>query len=94
MWKIGSEWNGPFEGEGFDLNGAPIPPEAIECLRAEDAREMSVMPVEWSEAGVVVAMSEWDQEALDKLQFIWGRPVSVVYAKAEAIRKAIEEYYP
>jgi hypothetical protein len=94
MWQVGSEWNGPFEGESFDLDGLDISPETLEWLRAADARELSAVPVEVSASGVVLAMSGWDQLTIDKLTFMLNRPPSVVSAKPDAIQRALDRYYP
>jgi hypothetical protein len=75
--------------EGFDLFRIRIPPEAIQMLPAHVARELSVVPVEVSDCGVVVAMATVIEETVDKLAFIWNRRVSVVYASGEAIEFAL-----
>lgn len=79
----------------FDLYRTNIPPDVIAQLPESVARESRVVPVRANGFELVVAMVDLeDRETLAKLRFILNREVASVFATREAIRFAIEKYYP
>jgi type IV pilus assembly protein PilB len=79
----------------FDLYRTNIPPEIIALLPESVARECCVVPVRSNDFELVVVMEELeDHETLAKLRFVLNREVTHVFATREAIRFAIEKYYP
>ena len=79
---------------GFDLYRTNIPPEIIAMMPESVARENCVVAVRQDYQLVVASADREDRETLDKLQFIFNRPVTTVFATREAIQFAIEKYYP
>jgi type IV pilus assembly protein PilB len=79
----------------FDLYRTNIPPDVIALLPESVARENCVVPVRSNGFELVVAIEDLeDRETLAKLEFIFNRQVTTVFATREAIQFAIEKHYP
>lgn len=80
---------------GFDFYRTAIPPEVIALIPESVARESWVVPVRGDDCTLVVAAADLtDLETMDKLRFILNRPVTAIFATRQAMRFAIEKYYP
>lgn len=90
---IGSLRQRPMSDRDCDLYRVTIPAEVIRLVPGAVAREFGAIPISRGH-DLVVAMSEWDEETLDKLRFVLNRQISVVFATPEAIRFALDKYYP
>jgi hypothetical protein len=77
----------------IDLFRRNIPPEIISCVPQSVAQENLVIPLGWDD-GLVVAMVDADPDTLEKLRFILNTRIQSVLATPEAIRFAIQRYYP
>jgi type II secretion system protein E len=77
-----------------DLSKKIIPPEVINQIRAEDARRFQVIPVNFGETGLIVAVSDpLDIDTIDSLSFLLQREIELVCASPEKIRQALIKYY-
>ena len=80
--------------ETLDLNGYVIPPDIIESLSADLARQYNVIPVMKHDDVLTIAMNNpTDVETLDSLRYILRTDVDAVISPAEQIAKAIDHYY-
>ena len=80
--------------EWIDLSTRTIPPDVINQIRAEDARRFKVIPVAFSEGGLVVAVSDpLDIDTIDSLSFLLQREIELVCSSPEQIREALIKYY-
>src|SRR5205085_4047710 len=61
---------------------------------AEDARRFKVIPVAFSETGLVVAVSDpLDIATIDSLSFLLQREIELVCSSPDRIRDALLKYY-
>lgn len=80
---------------GFDFYRTSIPPEIIAIVPESVARQSSVVPVRVDANGLVVAVADLsDRERMEMLRFVLNRSVTAIFATREAIRFALEKYYP
>ena len=78
----------------IDISAMAISPEVIKQIRAEDARRFKVIPVAFSQTGLVVAVSDpLDIDTIDGLSFLLQRELELVCASPEKIREALVKYY-
>ena len=78
----------------IDISLRVIPPEVIKQIRAEDARRFKVIPVGFSETGLIAAVSDpLDIDAIDSLSFLLQREIELVCTSPEKIREALIKYY-
>jgi type IV-A pilus assembly ATPase PilB len=78
----------------IDIASIVIPPQVIKQIRAEDARRFKVIPVAFSETGLVVAVSDpLDIDTIDSLSFLLQRELELVCSSPEKIREALIKYY-
>ena len=77
-----------------DLKGRSIPTNVVEMVPESLARENDILPVEETEDGLRVAVSDpLDFETFDKLRFILNRKIDLALAPREQIREAIGKFY-
>lgn len=77
-----------------DLSSMVIAPDIIKQIRAEDARRFKVIPVAFSDSGLVVAVSDpLDIDTIDSLSFLLQRELELVCSSPEKIREALIKYY-
>ncbi len=80
--------------EWVDLSSMLIPPEVIDQIRAPDARRFKVIPIGFSETGLVVAVGDpLDIDAIDSLSFLLQRELELVCTSPEKIREALIKYH-
>jgi type IV pilus assembly protein PilB len=80
--------------EWIDLSTRTIPPDVIEQIRPQDARRFKVIPVGFSETGLVIAVSDpLDIDTIDSLSFLLQREIELVCSSPEKIREALIKYY-
>lgn len=80
--------------EFLDLSTIVPPPDVIEAMPLEYARRYRAVPVQIRDGALVVAISDpMDMESADALSFILNRDTEFVCATADAIDKAIREFY-
>ena len=78
----------------IDISTMVIPPDVIKQIRAEDARRFKVIPVAFSETGLVVAVSDpLDIDTIDSLSFLLQREIELVCSSPDRIRAALLKYY-
>jgi len=78
----------------IDISAMIISPEVIKQIRAEDARRFKVIPVAFSQTGLVVAVSDpLDIDTIDSLSFLLQRELELVCTSPEKIREALIKYY-
>jgi type IV pilus assembly protein PilB len=78
----------------IDISAMIIPPEVIKQIRAEDARRFKVLPIAFSESGLVVAVSDpLDIDTIDSLSFLLQRELELVCTSPEKIREALIKYH-
>ena len=78
----------------IDLSSLVIPPEVIGQIRAEDARRYKVIPVRFSQSGLIVAVSDpLDIDTIDSLSFLLQREIELVCSSPEKIEEALIKYY-
>lgn len=92
--KISSALASEYGMEIVDLLSIKIPPEAIEAVPPNVAKEYKIIPIGFSGDILKVAISDpTDVGAIDSLQFVLKRDVEGVIASAEQITKLIEHHY-
>ncbi len=80
--------------EFIDLSTVAPSPDVLEIMDAEKARRYRAVPVALHEDTLVVAISDpMDMQTMDDLSFVLNRDVEYVCATANAIAKAIPEFY-
>lgn len=80
--------------ETVDLPSIAIPPEAIEAVPQEVAREYRIMPIGFFGDILKVAISDpTDIGVIDSIRFVLKRDIEGVIASAEQINKLIEHHY-
>jgi len=78
----------------IDLSAIRIPPRVIEQISGDDARRLNVVPVAFSDTGLVVAVSDpLDIDTIDSLGFLLQRELELVCSSPARIRKAQITYY-
>ena len=78
----------------IDISSMVIPPQIIKQIRAEQARRFKVIPVGFSETGLVVAVGDpLDIDTIDSLSFLLQRELEVVCTSPQKIREALIKYY-
>ena len=78
----------------IDISSMVIPPQVIKQIRAEDARRFKVLPIAFSESGLVVAVSDpLDIDTIDSLSFLLQRELELVCTSPEKIREALIKYH-
>jgi type IV pilus assembly protein PilB len=78
----------------IDISSMVIPPQIIKQIRAEEARRFKVIPVGFSETGLVVAVGDpLDIDTIDSLSFLLQRELEVVCTSPQKIREALIKYY-
>ena len=78
----------------IDISAMVIPPQVIKQIRAEDARRFKVLPIAFSESGLVVAVSDpLDIDTIDSLSFLLQRELELVCTSPEKIREALIKYH-
>jgi type IV pilus assembly protein PilB len=78
----------------IDISAMIIPPIVIKQIRAEDARRFKVLPIAFSESGLVVAVSDpLDIDTIDSLSFLLQRELELVCTSPEKIREALIKYH-
>jgi len=77
-----------------DLREVTIPPHVIELVPEPLARENVCLPMEETEDGLRVIVSDPnDFQTFDKLRFVLNRPVDIALAPRANILEAINRYY-
>ncbi len=77
-----------------DISSMIIPPEVVKQIRPEDARRFKVLPIAFSETGLVVAVSDpLDIDTIDSLSFLLQRELELVCTSPEKIREALIKYH-
>lgn len=80
--------------EFIDLSTVAPSPDVLEIMDADKARRYRAVPVALHEDTLVVAISDpMDMQTMDDLSFVLNRDVEYVCATANAIAKAIPEFY-
>ncbi|MDG1872856.1 MAG: GspE/PulE family protein [Mariniblastus sp.] len=80
--------------EYVDLTNVEIPEMVIELMPEAVARENTVLPIEQTDRGLKVLMSEpGDVDTIEKLRFILNRDVTVALATRSSIILAINRMY-
>jgi type II secretion system protein E len=78
----------------IDISSMVIPPQVISQIRGEDARRFKVIPVSFSETGLVVAVGNpLDIDTMDSLSFLLQRELELVCTSPKKIREALIKYY-
>ena len=78
----------------IDISSMVIPPQVIKQIRAEDARRFKVLPIAFSESGLVVAVSDpLDIDTIDSLSFLLQRELELVCTSPDKIREALIKYH-
>ncbi len=79
----------------YDLYRHQIPAEIIAYMPSEWARYFGVVPIELGTQDFIVAMADEHPNNVDLVRFLLNRPdVDVVQVSAEALRFALDRYYP
>jgi type IV pilus assembly protein PilB len=77
-----------------DLDEIEIPPEIIERIDAVTARSYSVVPVEFADGKLTVAMADPNNfRALDELHMLLDYEVEGALANPQAVIRALDKYY-
>lgn len=83
-----------FDMEMVDLDDIDIDKEVIEMVPAELAREHKIIPIEYDDDQLIIAMGDpLDLYTLDNLRFVVNCHVECVLATKAAIDKALIKYY-
>lgn len=83
-----------YQMEMVDIAVLDIPPDVVQVVPEDLAREHRLMPIEMSEGVLVVAISDpLDIYALDNLRFVISAQVEPVLATPAAIETALNKYY-
>jgi len=78
----------------IDLATMLIPPDVIAQIPASDARRFKVVPIGFSDSGLIVAISDpLDIDTIDSLSFLLQREIEVVCTSPEKIREALIKYH-
>jgi type IV pilus assembly protein PilB len=78
----------------IDLSTMAIPQDVIKQIRSEDARRFKVIPVGFSETGLIVAVGDpLDIDTIDGLSFLLQREIELVCTSPQKIREALIKYY-
>ena len=77
-----------------DLSTMIISPDIINQIRAEDAWRFKVIPVDFGETGLIVAVGDpLDIDTIDSLSFLLQRELELVCSSPDKIREALIKYY-
>ena len=77
-----------------DLDTLDIPPEVIEKMDAMVARSYSVVPVEFADGKLTVAVSDPNNfRALDELHMLLDYEILAAVADPQALLRALDKYY-
>jgi len=77
-----------------DLDTLDIPPEVIEKMDAMVARSYSVVPVEFADGKLTVAVSDPNNfRALDELHMLLDYEIVAAVADPQALLRALDKYY-
>jgi len=77
-----------------DLDTMDIPPEVIEKMDAMVARSYSVVPVEFADGKLTVAVSDPNNfRALDELHMLLDYEIVAAVADPQALLRALDKYY-
>jgi len=77
------------------LEGVDLPAAVRDLLTPEVARRYKVVPLEQSDTGITVAMSDpLDFDALDTLRHVLNCHVEGVVAAPDEVKGALDRYYP
>ena len=80
--------------ETLDLHGYQIPPEVIEAVPSEIAKQYKIIPVMKHDDMLTVAISDpTDMETIDSLRYVLKCDVDAVVSSAEQIKKLFDHYY-
>ncbi len=80
--------------ETLDLQGYQIPPEVIESVPVNIAKQYSIIPVMKHDDMLTVAISDpTDMETIDSLRYVLKCDVDAVVSSAEQIKKLFDHYY-
>ena len=80
--------------ETLDLNGYMIPPEVIESVTPEVAKQYKIIPVMKHNDMLTIAMSDpTDVETLDSLRYVLKTDVDAVISSKDQIQKLIDHHY-
>ena len=92
--KITSVLASEYGMESVDLSSIKIPPEAIDAVTPDVAKEYRIVPIGFLGDILKVAISDpTDMGVIDSLRFVLKRDIEGVVASAEQINKLIEHYY-
>jgi general secretion pathway protein E/type IV pilus assembly protein PilB len=80
--------------ETLDLTGYQIPPEVLEKIPPETAKQYNVVPVMEHEGVLTVAMSDpTDMDTLDSLRYVLKCDVEAVISPADQIAKLVDHHF-
>ncbi len=80
--------------ETLDLADYQVPPEAIECITSEIAKQYKIIPVMKHDNLLTIAVSDpTDVETLDALRYILRCDVEAVVSPKDQISKLIDHHY-
>ncbi len=80
--------------ETLDLSTYVIPPEVVELISADIAKQYGIVPVMKQDNIVTIALSDpSDMETLDALRYILGCDVDAVVSPKDQIQKLIDTQY-
>ncbi len=80
--------------ETLDLTGYQIPPDVLELMPGDTARQYTVIPVMRHDDVLTVAMSDpTDMETLDSLRYVLKCDVDAVISPKDQIQKLIDMHY-
>jgi general secretion pathway protein E/type IV pilus assembly protein PilB len=80
--------------ETLDLTGYQIPPEVIQAVTPDVAKQYSIVPVMKHDDVLTVAISDpTDMETLDSLRYILKMDIEAVVSPKEQIQKVIDQNY-
>jgi type IV pilus assembly protein PilB len=78
----------------IDLDEIEIPPEIIEKMDAMTARSYSVVPVQFADGKLTVAMADPNNfRAIDELHTLLDYPIEGALADSQALVRALDKYY-
>lgn len=83
-----------YDMELVDLDGIDIDREVIEMVPPDLAREHHIVPIDFDEDVLVIAMSDTlDLNTMDSLRFVVNCEIEPVLATKAAINDALQKYY-
>jgi type II secretory ATPase GspE/PulE/Tfp pilus assembly ATPase PilB-like protein len=78
----------------IDLEGKDIPPEVTKKIKPEIADKYLIMPLEFDEKTLTLAMSDpTDLKTIDELSFMLGVTIKPLLSFESSIKKAIAKHY-